>query len=98
MADGGVAGVQRKHRTAALRCGDRKIAQAAAEIQHPALKVRQGGEFEGIELEVPVADLLLKLPVEEGDATVRIHGWVFDSRRVDQLPVCLLPASCGSLR
>jgi hypothetical protein len=60
--------------------------------------MRQDFQLEGVELEVLLLDLLPELPVEEVDAGVCVHGGICAPGRVEQLPVCLLPASRASLR
>ncbi len=58
--------------------------------------MRQGGQLEGIEREVPVAHLLLKLPVEEGNAGVRVHRGTFDAGGWMRMAFARIPASGGA--
>ena len=55
---------------------NRQITHAAAEVEYVPPQMRQSGQLEGIELEILIADLLLKLVVEEGNAAVGFHGGI----------------------
>jgi hypothetical protein len=71
MPDRGVARIERQHRTAALRDGDRQVAEPAAVVEHPAMDMGQRHLLERIQPQVRLAKPALQLPVEETDAGVR---------------------------
>lgn len=68
------ARVQRKNGTAAFGSGEGEVAYAAAIVEHAAMQVGKGRQFKRIEPKVARSRLLLKLRVEELDATVGVHS------------------------
>src|SRR5258708_5357467 len=74
VVDAGRAGIERGDAASRARRSDRQIAQAAAEIQHLAVEMRQYRLLEWVQPVVARLGLSPELPIEELDRAVHVTG------------------------
>jgi hypothetical protein len=73
VLDGGVTRVEGHDAAPLARRSNCQIAQAAAVVENPAAKIRKRLLLKRIEAQIGLANLTLKLSLEESDAGVGVH-------------------------